>query len=93
MKRALADVLWEAANWLLPVETYSCHATASAEFGHHWRERCWDRSPAQAFLRDLGCTTHNAGFKDFYDEEEVLGVRYMWLLLAMHVAESERIEI
>jgi hypothetical protein len=101
MKRPLADVLWEAANVYLSAtdnpqltETlFSCIATAKAEGtypfarGHAY---CWLEEQMDE-LRNRGAS--RARFHEFNEGEERQGVRYMWLLLAMHVAEDEGIEI
>lgn len=101
MKRALADVLWEAANQHLTedlgrLETYSCNAAMKAD-GSFRLDAAGnllgrENSAACAFLAQLGCDTHVAGFKDFREVERQ-GIRYMWLLLAACVAEDEGIEI
>jgi hypothetical protein len=49
-----------------------------------------DGMPEFDFLRSLGCETHTTEMNKHKDSQ---GVRYMWLLLAMHVAEDEGIEI
>jgi hypothetical protein len=100
--RALADVLWDAANrWLLPQESepgdapleYSCNAAQVAEAGRYrygmFINR--DRSFAVKFLEELGCDTSCGSL--FMQQRDPQGVRYMWLLLAMHVAEDEGIRI
>jgi hypothetical protein len=103
-KVKLADVLWEAANRYLalgvsseePPYEFSCPAITCAlnngatvylsvkadnEYVHNW-------------LRSLGCESDSwSCFKGFAAGEERQGVRYMWLLLAMHVAEDEGIEL
>lgn len=93
MKVALADVLWDAANRWLAIEGFSCHATAAARFGKRWRAANWHTSSPMLFLISLGCNPDAAGFKDYFEEYEQMGARYMWLLLAMHVAEDEQIYI
>lgn len=101
-KRMLADVLWEAANAHLSESsdypchmTYSCCAVGAAlglDYVASWGDV--EDHPAMAFLRDLGCDTDSLdGLHDFPGGEERQGVRYMWLLLAMHVAESEGITV
>lgn len=98
-KRMLADVLWEAANSRLwdgqstqwYGSTYSCHAV--------YDEVCngpmWDSNirPVRRFLASLGCDVENACFEDYDCGRASQGVRYMWLLLAMHVAEDEGITV
>jgi hypothetical protein len=90
-KRMLADVLWEAANlYLHHAGGYSCFAldrackSAGAEAGVN--------SPADKFLKELGCETGTV-MKSFPEGEVRQGIRYMWLLLAMHVAENEGITV
>jgi hypothetical protein len=108
-KVKLADVLWDAANKHLTDGEdedgcdYTCEAIAYAA-KHGWASPDTDEHAtwfdfianhaAMHFVRELGCDTGRAGqFNDFRYGEERQGVRYMWLLLAMHVAEDERIEI
>lgn len=100
-KVKLADVLWDAANKHLAVnymttgQEYSCEAVARA-LGASFRdwEEFLDTHPAVAFLSELGCNPTSSGsFDRFQAIEKRQGVRYMWLLLAMHVAEDEDIEI
>jgi hypothetical protein len=102
-KRALADVLWEAANVHLldPYENNmrgnvwgsSCCAVAEA-IGLEWDKRgLHDEArgnPVFEFLRSLGCDTHSFALCHTDDTQ---GVRYMWLLLAMHVAEDEGLTV
>lgn len=101
-KRMLADVLWDAANvylcetqWLYEdapsyKEEYSCHAFLSALRGTNWRN---DRKRGDlSFLVSLGCDPGSDGFSH-YGPRTCQGVRYMWLLLAMHVAEDEGITV
>jgi hypothetical protein len=102
-KQKLADVLWVAANEYLSTEadrtfkkrTHTCESVAMA-LGILW-ERTWpqtQRQPALMFLRQLGCKTGACtAFSDYEAGPERQGVRYMWLLLAMHVAEDEGIEV
>jgi hypothetical protein len=46
------------------------------------------------FLESLGCKTMSDKCFSFIPEgEQRQGVRYMWLLLAMHVAEDEGITV
>lgn len=100
-KRMLADVLWTAANDYLPDLRFSCHATAQAALGYEWREMEWNDSRAIKFLRSLGCPDFASqcdAWSWLFDEtedfpREILDVRYMWLLLAMHVAEDEGITV
>ena len=104
-KRMLADVFWEAANEHLAsrlsqrnneggVFMESCCAVLEVIQPGWLRDgvdfqNCTRRKPL-AFLRSLGCTSNTYFFSDeFSRESERQGVRYMWLLLAMHVAEDE----
>lgn len=93
----LADVLWDAANnWLQPDgenspwhEGYSCAAVQHACGGGLRADR------ARAFLRELGCNTDSYTLlhAPWAFSARSQSVRYIWLLLAMHVAEDEGIEI
>jgi hypothetical protein len=100
-KRMLADVLWEAANVHLSPRAlpmgikgsaceFSCHAFNRALHGHKR-----DLNNQSAFLNGLGLEFYynNCPEWSFDDDRQLQGVRYMWLLLAMHVAEDEGIEI
>lgn len=104
MKKALADVLWEAANEHLSAESNysaSCCAAYRAERGDEWGydgTPSWSsasrKSKAVQFLRALGCPVESS--RAFYAHpigESRQGVRYMWLLLAMHAAEDEKIMV
>jgi hypothetical protein len=87
---ALADVLWDAANeHLSPSAGYSCFAFDRACQEHGLK--AGPHSPADRFLLELGCDT--GPMNRFSGGIERQGVRYMWLLLAMHVAEDEGIVI
>ncbi len=108
-KRLLADVLWEAANVRLSEDydvndapKATCCAVFWAEHGVEWwsrhRGQQWKtaakKSDGVQFLKGLGCPVgSSSAFERFEEGEERQGVRYMWLLLAMHVAEDEGIEI
>ncbi len=92
----LADVLWDAANvhlsadnfsaWEKQIDYFSCCAVEYAA-GDGDLE-------AKRFLKSLGCdTASTTSFLSFRPGIQRQGVRYMWLLLAMHVAEDEGIEI
>ena len=105
MKKKLADVLWEAANvhlwsgdedgmsFIGKVDDYSCNSVAYA-LG---LERGKYEHPAFPFLYSLGCTSSALAFMRICGittrDAESQGVRYMWLLLAMHVAEDEGIMV
>lgn len=102
-KRMLADVLWDAANkWLFPDESgyyaplqwFSCNAVGVALDSGEWVS-AFTRNPEVAnFLKGLGCNVHsNQCFREYDSGEVRQGVRYMWLLLAMHVAEDEGITV
>lgn len=83
---------------------YSCEAIASAA-KHAWADpsQCdyigtWSdfvaNHPAMHFVQSLGCNPKRDGmFAAFAYGEERQGVRYMWLLLAMHVAEDEGLPV
>ena len=102
-KRMLADVLWEAANVRLwpgrghanEQWVFSCDAFANSAWPDCWEN--WDklsRRRPMRWLRSLGCATGNMKlFSEFTEGPKRQGARYIWLLLAMHVAESEGIEI
>jgi len=108
-KRFLADVLWEAANWHLSDDgtsrhakwdNYSCFAVAIAlglSYGAVTHGPTVNSEDAAFnFLYELGCTFDCAKVWDGLNsqpEEYIQGVRYMWLLLAMHVAEDEGITL
>lgn len=100
MKKKLADVLWEAANVLNPVRsfcapnTFTCVIVTEITTGkrrvmHEDVERC----EAVAFMRQLGCPECATSVWGRIPDAEVQGVRYMWLLLAMHAAEDEGIMV
>lgn len=93
-KRPLSEVLWEAANVHLSAEfhpnyfrqtRWSCLAANLAETGNS--NLC---GKAYWWLIDQG-----ADLNEINDapEQDRQGVRYMWLLLAMHVAEDEGITV
>lgn len=98
----LADVLWTAANEHLHHERHmsaSCCCVYAAQFGHSWGlvHDTWKaavrQSSAVRFLRALGCPVgSNEAFKR-YRVADLQGARYMWLLLAMHVAADEKIMV
>jgi hypothetical protein len=99
-KRMMADVLWEAANLFLAAsprematknqELYSCPCVALAANG-----TAFLTSNVRDFLESLGCDTYSASLfhSAWKHTEKSQGVRYMWLLLAMHVAEDEGITV
>lgn len=97
-KRMLADVLWKAANEYLQAgpfgvgdgkEPYSCPAVTRACKSTRMPDH------VRAFLESLGCSTCRDDLlnRAWKFTEQSQGVRYMWLLLAMHVAEDEGIEV
>lgn len=100
-KRMLADVLWEAANKHLEHDTValggdrwsgSCCAVARA-LDLSWPQGMAElaaRHPVYKFLASLGCESHSVYL---CNTPEPQSCRYMWLLLAMHVAEDEGIEL
>jgi hypothetical protein len=99
--RMLADLLWERANELL------WNGSCAYGFGERgWRFTCdavgtrLDYKAKQAafsLLHSCGLPTNASDrydlFGDFDYGEERQGVRYMWLLLAMHVAEDEGLTV
>lgn len=101
-KRMLADVLWTAANEHLSTDSWyvhgkslwSCNAVAKAVTGDD--DAISKELPADVkqFLRECGCRVGVENYT-FGTRSELhrQGVRYMWLLLAMHVAEDEGIEV
>lgn len=90
-KRMLADLLWDAANnFLLEDSGYSCFAVDLA--AHSAGLKSGPNTEYDRFLRALGCETGTV-MKEFQQGKERQGVRYVWLLLAMHVADDERIEV
>jgi hypothetical protein len=98
-KVKLADVLWDAANERLWA------GCGRYEFGKDgtWQYSCdavttqFDpvlRTEIKRFLIALGCDTESIElFTSYAGGRQRQGVRYMWLLLAMHVAEDENLEI
>jgi hypothetical protein len=87
-KRMLADVLWEAANkWL-----WSGGCQQSRSVMHSCNALRWasNQRIEPTFLHELGAPNHSGDFPDGDDEQ---GCRYMFLLLAMHVAEDEGITV
>jgi hypothetical protein len=93
MKVALADVLWEAATKHLCNGEYSCIAVknAYAQMTDTPYNSSWD-IPCMTLIRALGCDPRRSQLPDC-SEEQHLVMRQLWLLLAMHVAEDEGIEI
>lgn len=102
MKRALADVLWDAANKHLSVDQwdtrtsaeYSCWAVEHALGLVHTVTK--PRAPyldALEFLQKLGCRVSEEATFSVTRGGKRQGVRYMWLLIAMHVAADEGIEV
>lgn len=92
-KIALADVLWKAANEHLSYPgtgglSFSCWAAESAAY----TSRVY-HGDVVGFLEDLGCDSHSAQFGNYQLGNHRQGVRYMWLLLAMHVAQDEGIMV
>src|SRR5687768_3879590 len=98
-KRMLADVLWQAANEHLNDEPRESRFTEGV---HKWS--CWaiDRAlgekPSEydaltgshwSFLKRLGLDASPTNVLErTTPDSRVQGVRYMWLLLAMHAAED-----
>lgn len=100
-KRMLADVPWEAANEHLD-QSYNygwngfscCAVAASLGFSMGEYEEA-EETKAIQFLRRMGCdvSSHGNALTVSFEGHALQGARYMWLLLAMHVAEDEGIEI
>ncbi len=58
-----------------------------------WWSDCGKLKSLQ-FLRSLGCNTDSCRlFDSFKDVDSRQGARYIWLLIAMHIAEDEGIMI
>lgn len=102
MKRKLADVLWEAANVHLasdslshePPYEFSCAAVTAVFQMPVYASLSRVSAEVNTFLTALGCECDSwRMFKDTPTGEVRQGVRYMWLLLAMHVAEDEGIMV
>ena len=98
-KVPLADVLWRAANEHLSadgvhtdnrlIESYSCPAVGLSHCGAPFV--C---AEIKDFLSALGCPIHShTAFSRvaWQFTPRTQGLRYMWLLIAMHVAEDEQI--
>jgi hypothetical protein len=86
-KLRLADVLWDAANKHLGTDFgFSCIAVDAAV--HEAGCKSAPYEPYDMFLRELGCETGTV-MREFPQGMDRQGARYMWLLLAMHVAEDE----
>lgn len=96
-KRKLADVLWEAANVHLRSDLYSGQSSYTCDAVNYAGGGSRANGPAVTFLHGLGLPKGADDMFDLFDAfecgEQRQGVRYMWLLLAMHVAEDEGIEI
>jgi hypothetical protein len=108
-KRMLADVLWEAANKRLCATGGGMDGLARTEmrFSCNSIFRALNLKPSpdsmdglfqlplavKNFLRCLGCDPYEDGYFQGLPPSEQQGVRYMWLLLAMHVAEDEGITV
>lgn len=105
-KVKLADVLWDAANkrltppsgWESGTDCYSCNAAMWAEMPEAFVNAgnltpLRKKSKTNAFLKKLGCPVHSMYAFEAHAGGSIQGIRYMWLLLAMHVAEDEGIEI
>lgn len=104
-ERKMADVLWDAANVHLPsndnmtnICAWSCNAALRAEspaliegWGISDKER--KASATDRFLKSLGCPTGGkvGKFQNYEQGSERQGVRYMWLLLAMHAAQDAKV--
>lgn len=84
-----------------PLE-FSCNAAIAAEArGKNLHQVIYEthqgkrRSKAVAFLEQLGCSVADSiPWRELrLGPIQRQGIRYMWLLLAMHVAEDEGIEL
>lgn len=92
-KRMLADVLWEAAN-----ESLSVHGRGRLEFSClaalEVAKAGYGGGKVLELLTSLGCSCYDNRFTFGQPRgPKRQGVRYMWLLLAMHVAEDEGITV
>jgi hypothetical protein len=94
----LADVLWTAANEHLQSdddENRNSHFTCDAI---RYASGSYDNMKlVLPILYGFGLPSDADDrydlFEHFEEGEQRQGVRYMWLLLAMHVAQDERIQI
>jgi hypothetical protein len=98
-KVPLADVLWKAANEHLAHDAesddgdrygYSCAAIATALGDSAIRGEPRD------FICSLGCEPASFTLFSKYAfrfTARTQGLRYLWLLLAMHVAEDEKLMV
>lgn len=101
----LADVFWKAANEHLSVgpstpllSQYTCVAVSAAIYSIDQRGlvslRLAAMKKAEDYMKALGCETgrmnYTFGTKHIAERQQR---RYMWLLIAMHAAEDEGIEV
>jgi hypothetical protein len=101
MKKKLADLLWEAANehlWDGAGQVPAAHERHRNQYSCDALHECFkwagDRVAAKLHLAKMGCDTFKTSQFDLFAAGEMRqGVRYMWLLLAMHVAEDEGIMV
>lgn len=96
-KVKLADVIWEAANVHLRANEYDygkSHYTCDCI---RYAVGLRNEGKVFSFLQKLGFPKGAINlydlFSSFREIEKRQGVRYMWLLLAMKVAEDENIYI
>lgn len=99
MKRALADVLWEAANRRLSVterdkypatSEFSCIAADLALYG----DGTGTGQPGTWLVRLSDYEAEVGHFQRKYPfDTDRQAARYVWLLLAMHVAADEKIMV
>lgn len=89
--RAAPRVRYEFDGNGVHLSEYSCDAVGFAVGMFSVRrnnESLYQYETAKAVLRTLGCPGGMLAFDDTPAEKRQ-GVRYMWLLIAMHVAEDE----
>lgn len=103
----LSDVLWDAANKHLDHISdgvdgpgrkrliFSCNAISRAIYGNLGDAPEWFPLPFNVFnlLKECGVDPYSARMLDRHAEARRQSIRYMWLLIAMHVAEDEGIEV
>ena len=105
-KRMMADVLWKAANVHLTHGDansfckWSCNAALKAENPRLITDYGIDNykrkaSATDKFLTSLGCQSggHVGKFRNYPEGAARQGVRYLWLMLAMHVAKDEKVTL
>jgi hypothetical protein len=94
-KRMLADVLWNAANTRL----WDGNGNAGEDLKEHSCLAVMYETPANAWVRvedwlhSLGAPAHGKATLDCQHGRTRQGARYLFLLLAMHVAEDEGLTV